>query len=94
MKPASGRRRRERSVGKDAAEAMDHWDEKNLRTDERVAELNGNYLRVLQDRLQQIDHTTLHELSGQFDKLAGAALADFKNMETGWMSFLFLGKQD
>ena len=73
--------------GTAVAKSFDTLDDKLLRAQIKADELRGDHLDALRKEIELIDHQSLNELEQQFEKLAKAADALFKQLETSWFTF-------
>jgi hypothetical protein len=73
--------------GTTVANSFNALDAKLLQAGIRADELRGDHLDALKKELELIDHQSLHELEQQFNILAKAADALFKQLETSFYTF-------
>jgi hypothetical protein len=75
------------TFGAAVANSFGSLDEKLLSAQIKADELAGDHFGALKKELELIDHQSLAELEHQFQILASAADALFKQLETSWYTF-------
>jgi hypothetical protein len=81
-----------RKTGDLSKEALHKLDEQILGLDGQIAELKGNYLEALLDKLKEIDKTTMDDLVAEFKKVEQSFDETLNKMKTNsFLSFLGIG---
>jgi len=83
----------QRALGLASTEAFNGVGDKILQVEKRIDELNGNHIAALRKELTLINHATLKDLMGEFDRLAGEADKVFGGMKAGLLETWLLGGQ-